>query len=206
MYIPHYFDDSSLTEVNTFIKENGFGILINQTKGKFWASHIPMELILNDDSKDVLVGHISRGNRQWKGFKKNDEVLAIFQGPHSYVSPTWYKHDNVPTWNYIAVHVYGRIKIIEGEQLYRSLESLMDKYEAISDTHLSLKDMPEQMVNREVKGIIGFEILINEVQAAYKLSQNRDQESYDNITRELSLRNHHDAKEVADIMIKRKKT
>jgi len=203
MYVPHYFDDSSIEEVNDFIRENSFGILVNQTKGRLWATHIPMELV-DENSNSRLVGHISRGNQQWKGFKEKDEVLAIFQGPHSYVSSSWYNHDNVPTWNYVAVHVYGKVKIIEGKELYQSLEDLIDKYEGMTKTHLRIKDMPASMVQREIKGIVGFEILIDEVQAAFKLSQNRDNESYENVTKELGKGEFHESKNIAKLMAQRK--
>ena len=126
MYIPKPFNDSTPEEVSTFLKEHSFGILVNQTNGKLWATHIPMELAKNEDGKDVLEGHISKGNPQWKEFEKEPEVLAIFQGPHAYISSSWYNHENVPTWNYVAVHVYGKLKIIEGERFYQSLKNLID--------------------------------------------------------------------------------
>ncbi len=204
MYIPHYFNDSTPEEVKEFIDKHSFGTLFNQTKGKYWASHIPMELETNEDGKDILVGHISKGNRQWKGFKERDDVLAVFLGQHTYVSSTWYNHENVPTWNYIAVHVYGKIKIIEEERLRDSLKNLMNKYEAMTQTHLKLEDLSEKMVDREIKGIVGFEILIDEVQAAFKLSQNRDEESYDNVVEELSKSDEENEKEVGRIMAKRR--
>ena len=105
MYIPHYFKNKNLDEVKEFLSRNSFGILINSIDSKLWATHIPLELEKNKEGQDVLVGHISKSNPQWKNFSKNEEVLAIFQGPNSYISSTWYKDENVPTWNYIAVHV-----------------------------------------------------------------------------------------------------
>ena len=86
MYIPHYFNDSTTEEVKEFIDKYSFGILFNQTKGKYWASHIPMEMETNEEGKDILIGHISKGNRQWKGFKEKDDVLAVFQGERELVT------------------------------------------------------------------------------------------------------------------------
>ena len=86
MYIPHYFNDSTTEEVKEFIDKYIFGILFNQTKGKYWASHIPMEMETNEEGKDILIGHISKGNRQWKGFKEKDDVLAVFQGERELVT------------------------------------------------------------------------------------------------------------------------
>ena len=89
------------------------------------ATHIPLELSKNKLGKDILQGHVSKANPQWHHFKNNTEVLAIFTGPHGYISSSWYDFEEVPTWNYIAVHVYGTIKIIEGEELYNSLKQLV---------------------------------------------------------------------------------
>ena len=88
-----------------------------------------MALDIDENGEDVLVGHMSKLNPQWGNFHDNEEVLAIFNGPHTYVSSSWYEKENVPTWNYIAVHVYGKIKIIVGAELLNSLRKLVDKYE-----------------------------------------------------------------------------
>lgn len=113
MYTPKIYKDEDPESIRTFLKENSFGILINQTQGKLCATHIPIELEVTVDGKEILQGHISKLNPQAEGFAENDQVLAVFTGPHSYISSSWYDHENVPTWNYIAVHVYGRIKIVD---------------------------------------------------------------------------------------------
>src|SRR5436190_23118671 len=117
MYVPGYSRNQNIDEVKEFIKENSFGILVSSGSSKLHATHIPLELSTNGNGKDILTGHISKANPQWKNFNGSDRVLVIFNGPHAYVSSSWYDHENVPTWNYIAVHVYGIIKIIEGEKL-----------------------------------------------------------------------------------------
>jgi transcriptional regulator len=205
MYTPKCFDDSTIEEVREFITKNSFGILINTLEGKLWATHIPMEFAVNAEGNEVLTGHIAKGNVQWKGFKPHQEALAIFQGPHSYVSPTWYNHKNVPTWNYVAVHVYGSITLIEGEQLYKALKQLMDKYETLKKTHLKIEDLPEKLIKKEMRGIIGFEIAVKEVKAAFKLSQNRDDESYKNIIKNLETSEHQHEAEIANYMKGRRK-
>ena len=113
MYTPEIYKNENQEEIKKFLQENSFGILINQTNGKLCATHIPLELETTKEGKDILWGHISKENPQWNGFIDNDQILAVFSGPHSYISSSWYDHENVPTWNYIAVHVYGKIKIIE---------------------------------------------------------------------------------------------
>ena len=129
MYTPDIYKNENQEEIKQFLQENSFGILINQTNGKLCATHIPLELDRNKEGKQILHGHIAKENPQWRGFEENDTVLAVFSGPHSYISSSWYDHENVPTWNYLAVHVYGKIKIIEGEAAINSLKKLVDKYE-----------------------------------------------------------------------------
>ena len=126
-------------------------------------------------------------------------MLAIFNGPHAYVSSSWYKDENVPTWNYVAVHVYGEIRIIEGQELWDSLKKLVDKYEAHSEHPVSMENMSEKTL-RQIKGIVGFSIKIKEIQAAYKLSQNREDEDYHKVIEHLENSGDSGAVEVAKEM------
>ena len=139
---------------------------------------------INTDGKETLQGHISKLNPQAEGFAENDQVLAVFTGPHSYISSSWYDHENVPTWNYIAVHVYGRIKIVDYTTSVEQLKKLVDKYEVNSENPVSVENLSEKTM-REARGIFGFEIEIDEIQATRKLSQNRDDHNYKNIISEL---------------------
>lgn len=184
MYTPEIYKNEDSESIKTFLKENSFGILINQTNGKLCATHIPIELEINTDGKEVLQGHISKLNPQAEGFAENDQVLAVFSGPHSYISSSWYDHENVPTWNYIAVHVYGRIKITDETATIESLKKLVDKYEANSKNPVRVENLSAKTM-REARGIVGFEIEIDEIQATKKLSQNRDDHNYKNIISEL---------------------
>ena len=90
MYTPELYKDEDPESIRTFLKENSFGILINQTNEKLCATHIPIELEVNADGKEILQGHISKLNPQAEGFTENDQVLAVFTGPHSYISSSWY--------------------------------------------------------------------------------------------------------------------
>lgn len=203
MYIPEYYKNEDLEEVKNFLIENSFGILINQLNGKLTATHIPMELDKDENGDDVLVGHVSKENPQWESFNKNGEILAIFNGPNAYVSSSWYEKENVPTWNYIAVHVYGEIRIIEGEELMDSLIKLVDKHELNSENPLSMDKLSSKTL-KQVNGIVGFSIKINKIQAAYKLSQNRNESDYHNIIRNLENIGASNPKEVAHEMRKRR--
>jgi transcriptional regulator len=165
-----------------------------------WSLHIFLWNFLKGDTK--LTGHISKANPQWKNFANNSDVMVIFPGPHAYVSSSWYDHENVPTWNYIAVHVYGKIKIIEGEQLYNALKQLVNKYEHGSEHPVSIEKMSPQYVRQSIQGLVGFEIEITSIEAAYKLSQNRDRKNYVNVINELEKRGDHDSLSVAAEMKK----
>jgi len=201
MYIPDLYKNKNQEAITAFLKENSFGVLINQTNGKLWATHIPLELSINLEGKTILEGHISKENPQWQGFAENDQILAIFSGPHSYISPSWYDHENVPTWNYIAVHVYGKIKIIEGETVIESLKRLVDKYEQNSENPVRIEDLSEKTMMQS-RGIVAFEIEIEEIQAQQKMSQNRDAKNYQNIISELEKTNTNQSIAVANEMKK----
>jgi len=180
MYIPNYYKNKNLEEVKSFLIKNSFGILINQNNGKLTGTHIPLELDIDENGTDILTGHISKANSQWENFNNNEEVLAIFNGSHSYVSSSWYKKEDAPTWNYIAVHIYGTIEIIHGNALLNSLKKLVDKYEENSENPISVEKMSKRTL-KQIHGIVGFKIRINEIQAAYKLSQTRENSDYHTI-------------------------
>ena len=173
MYTPKHYKNEDLATVKEFIKANSFGILVNQVDGKPWATHIPMELDTDADGNEVLVTHIAKANPQWRHFNETDEVLCIFSGPHSYVSSSWYADEEVPTWNYIAVHVYGRIRILSEDEVLASMHRLVDKYEKDSKHPISLHDMSPK-TRAQIRGVVGFKILITDIQATYKLSQGRE--------------------------------
>lgn len=201
MYIPNLYKNENQAEIEQFLHENGFAILVNQTNGKLWATHIPLILGTNSYGKQILIGHISKLNPQAESFKQNDEVLAIFSGSHSYISSSWYDHENVPTWNYLAVHVYGKVQLHSYEESIEGLKKLVNKYEAKSEKPIRIEDLSEKTM-REVRGIVSFEIEITSIEAQKKLSQNRDDKNYQNIISELEKTNENQAIEIAKAMKK----
>jgi transcriptional regulator len=178
--------------------------LITTDNGKSHATHIPIELVKNAKEEWILQGHIAKANSQWKHFNNGQDVLAIFNGPHSYVSSSWYDYEEVPTWNYVAVHIRGTIKIVEGEALYQALKHLVDKYEADSKHPISVDNLSKKTM-RQVNGIVGFEIQIKDIQAAYKLSQGHNDENYKAVSEQLSQCPSAAAKEIADLMNSKRK-
>lgn len=172
-------------EIVDFIRKNAFATLISQVDGKPWATHLPFVLEKNKSGEPVLSGHLAKANQQWKSISENEDVLVIFQGPHAYISSSWYNHENVPTWNYLAVHVSGKIRLIEGEELMDHLKSLTDIYEEGRPNRVRVETMNETYVARQLRALVGFEIKIEEVKASAKLSQNRDDVNYHNIVEKL---------------------
>jgi transcriptional regulator len=197
MYTPPYHKNENEVELLEFIKQNSFGILVSQVERKLWATHLP--LILSDNK---LLGHISRGNKQWRELPDGEEVMVIFQGPHTYISSSWYDHENVPTWNYEAVHVYGKVRMQSEEELIDSLRQLTDKYEKQSACPVSVDTMSKKFLHTEIRGAIGFEIIIDRMEASYKLSQHRDEKNHTNIISELEKRGDENSVAVANEMRK----
>jgi transcriptional regulator len=204
MYIPDLYKNEDKESIRKFLRENAFGLLINQTNGKLCATHIPLELEINKEGEEVLMGHVSKENPQWTAFESNAEILAVFTGAHSYISPSWYDHENVPTWNFTAVHVYGKIKIIEGDAVIDSLTKLVDKYEQNSKCPVRVADLSKKTM-MQARGIVAFEIKIEEIQAQTKMSQNRDDKNYTNIISELENTENPQSMAVAKEMAKYRK-
>lgn len=200
MYIPRRYEEKDREEIFRFVRENSFAILISVEDGKPVATHLPLLLEKNDSGDDVLVGHISKGNQQKTTLADGNRVLCIFPGPHAYISPRWYTEMNVPTWNYISVHIYGTVKIMEGEQLKNALSRLIDYFEQPLPEPVKLTDIPEKTFRDDFRGIIGFEVKVEEIQAATKLSQSRDKTSYHQVIDALK-EGDTSAKQVAEEML-----
>ncbi|AYN67748.1 FMN-binding negative transcriptional regulator [Euzebyella marina] len=199
MYIPEYQNNKNIDELKLFISENSFGILVTHSENRSHATHIPLLLEKDEEGADVLTGHIAKANFQWKHFGQ-DDVLCIFNGPHAYISSSWYKEEEVPTWNYIAVHIYGSLQLLTEEQTMNSLHRLVDTFEANSKNPISLHNMSTKTL-RQVKGIVGFQIKIKEIQARYKLSQNRE-EDHAQIVSELREQNSQNTNAIADLIVR----
>jgi len=165
MYIPTPFNVSDQKELFAFIKANAFGQLISSIDNRPFVSHIPFLL---DEGKKTVSCHLAKNNPQWKNIE-NQELLITFQGAHDYVSPSWYSNAGVPTWNYQAVHIYGKATLITKNKALATL------VETLSNTYESSMQEPWQPEYKEamLKAIIGIEIEITEIQGKYKLSQNR---------------------------------
>ena len=180
MYIPKHFEVTDREKALAFIKSNAFGQLISTVEGKLFSSHIPFYY---EEEKESLICHIARSNPQWKNIE-GQEILVTFQGPHDYISPSWYDSPGVPTWNYQAVHVYGRAELIsEGGRLKDIVNKLTEIYESSFESPWA-PEYKESML----KAIVGIEIKITEIQCKYKLSQNRSEKDRRQVIEQLRER------------------
>lgn len=201
MHIPKLYREEDRSRIIEFLKRNSFPALVSHDGEKLVATHLPVEIVENADGSLTVLGHMSRANPQWKSFG-GQEVLLIFQGAHTYISPRWYNHVNVPTWNYINVHVYGSVRMLEGEELKALLSQLVGKHEV--QTGYSLEGLPADFVEKEMKGVAGFALDVTRLDAASKLSQNRDDESYASIIRHLENRGDEASVEISSEMKSRR--
>lgn len=162
------------------IRELHFGLLVTQPADGFATSYLPWELDPTRGPHGTLVGHLARYNPQWKVPDVGAPALAVFQGPHAYVSPSWYpgKHEDprqVPTWDYLAVEARGTLKVFEDEaRLHALLVWLVDRNEAGREHRWYVTDAPDDYVRDQMRYIVGIELEIDSLVGRYKLSQNRN--------------------------------
>ena len=180
MYIPDHFREARPEVLQDAMRQIGFATLVtHDAQGGLEANHMPMLLEANQEAKPVLRGHVARANPVWKAGE--GEALAIFLGPHAYVSPNWYPSKAatgkaVPTWNYITVHAKGTIRWVQDAAWLRAhVTRLSETHEGQRPDPWKVSDAPESYVEAMLKGIVGFELAIIQLDGKYKLNQNRDQ-------------------------------
>lgn len=177
MYVPAAFVPAEPAALRELMADYGFATLISGGPDGLVASHVPVLYTPDPAPQGRLLAHVARANPHGKALD-GAEVLAIFQGPHGYVSPSWYAtHPAVPTWNYAAVHVYGRARLVTDEAALRNIvERLVDKYESGRPQPWSMTGLPERYTHGMLNAIIGIEVAITRIEGKHKLSQNRDAE------------------------------
>lgn len=174
MYVPSQFEETDRARLRQLVRRYSFATLVTAGRGEPFATHLPLLLETREDGQDVLLGHMARANPHWRQFEGEQEALAVFHGPHAYVSPSWYEPGPaVPTWNYIAVHAYGRPRSFEDtERLMALLRRSVDAYEANRPSPWPF-ELPEDYLARMVGAIVGFEMPLARIEGKLKLSQNR---------------------------------
>ena len=200
MYVPPAFAESDLTKLHDFIEQNSFGLLVSNVDGLPFASHLPFLLERQTGPQGTLVGHLARANPQWA--KANGQsVLAIFSGPHAYISPTWYEAEQVvPTWNYVAVHAFGRFQIVEDEpSLLQIVQRFVQFYEQGMPRPWSF-DASTIFVKRMLGQIVGFRIEIDKIEGKWKLNQNHPVERRKKVIATLSQQGDENSQTIAALM------
>ena len=202
MFIPKLYREDDAQKILAFMRENEFATLVTYDGEKPVAGHLLVE-VTETDGNVVIYGHMSQVNPLWKTFDPAKEALLIFQGPHTYISATWYNHVNVPTWNYVSVHAYGKPELVtDHDEVYALLSRLVKRHEGASDYRM--ESLPQDFVEKEMKGVAAFKLDVTRLEAAYKLSQNRNDEDYRNIVIQLEARGDELSDGVAKIMRQRR--
>ncbi|HEI6849688.1 TPA: FMN-binding negative transcriptional regulator [Yersinia enterocolitica] len=179
MYSPRQFQEHRPEVLHALIQQHPLGILVSQKTGILDAWHIPFAFQPSEEGAGSLHAHIARANPLWQDVQQNEEVLVIFRGENAYISPGWYPskhehHQQVPTWNYQAAHVRGKIIIHDDKfYLHDQLAQLTKQQESMQEKPWQIADAPEQYINAMIKAIVGVEIVITELTGVMKLSQNK---------------------------------
>jgi transcriptional regulator len=200
MYVPPHFAESDPAKLYDFIERNSFGLLVSQVGGVPFVSHLPFLLDRSAGPHGTLLGHVARANPHWQDLA-GQTALAVFSGPHAYISPTWYGAENVvPTWNYVTVHAYGRATVIEDRPaLLDIVRRSVTYYESSMSRPWTLDDSSPFM-GRMLGRIVGFCIEIERLEGKWKLNQNHPAERRKQVADILQEQGRDDARAVAALI------
>ncbi len=204
MYIGRKYFPPNDQAVIDFINRYSFATLYGTLNGDPRAVHLPLEIQIDGDNAK-LIGHVARGNDIKECFSQSESMMAVFMEPHAYISSSWYDFKEVPTWNYIAVHITGKPRGLSEQKTKESLYTLVDKYEGSNPNGFRMDQLDEKYLNAQVRGVVGFEIEISKIEARFKLSQNRDDKNYHVIISKLRDRDDALSHVIADEMEKIRK-
>lgn len=202
MYVPRHFAEEDLASLHALIEGHRFGILVVTLDDRPEAAHIPFLLERGRGPFGTLRAHVARANPIWRAFESGREALAIFQGPHAYVSPDWYvSPDQVPTWNYLTVHAYGTPRLLEGNEVAHLAElSAVNEAELAPKAPWTLDKLPAETVRALARGVVAFEIEIARLEGKAKLSQNRGADDLAGAAAGLRARGRENDLAVAELM------
>jgi transcriptional regulator len=200
MYIPAPFQVAEQAKLFDFIEQNSFGLLVCQANGEPFVTHLPFLLERTAGPHGHLVGHLAKANPHWRAADKQS-VLAVFHGPHAYISPSWYGADNVvPTWNYVAVHVYGTFQVIDDPaSLAGILSDFVDRYESRLPRPWPF-DPASEFAQKMMKAVVGFCVEITRMEGKWKLNQNRPAEQQRSVVAALRAFTDENSQAIADLM------
>ncbi len=197
-YIPSHFRVDDRATLEEFVARHGFATLVCHGPGGLWASHVPLILERDGNGGLRLTGHVAKANGHWRELEMAAEALAIFEGPHAYVSPGWYAHHpSVPTWNYVVVHARGKARLLPPAELPAVLDRLSRAYEDGRPSPWRMQEQPADFTGKLLEAIVGFEIAVESLEGKFKLSQNRRPEDVEGVVSALEAQGE---KALADLM------
>ena len=198
MYIPRAFEVNDKNILVQFIRNNSFGILFSQTDNVPFATHLPFLIDDHTGYHGTLMGHMAKANPHWKEIN-NQQVLAVFHDPHAFISSLWYGEEKVvPTWNYAAVHVYGKfVRIDEKKQVRQIIRDTLTVFEPGSPV---LSRLDDEFFDGLLKSIVGFKIEIEKIEGKWKLNQNHSVERQQKLIDALKSSGDHNSLEIARLM------
>jgi transcriptional regulator len=201
MYKLPYFQEKDFEQVKAFMQAHPFVMLVGaDAAGKPFATQVPV-LITEKDGQLIFRGHIMRQTDHHKAFMENPQALAVFTGPHTYVSASWYQNPQQGgTWNYISVHARGAIRFMEESELRDVLRDTTSHFENDPHSPASYEKLPADYINHLIKAIVGIELTVTAIDNVFKLSQNRDEASYHQIIDKLHHQGDGDARTIAGMM------
>lgn len=206
MYVPPHFEETRLEVLHRLIRAHPLATLATLSSGGIDANHIPLHLSEEPGRFGALRGHVARSNPMWRNLVADVEALAIFQGPDSYITPSWYatkrEHGKVvPTWNYAVVHAYGSLRVVDDPVWLRNqLEALTERQESSFSAPWSVSDAPGDFTARLMEAIVGIEIIITRLVGKWKLSQNQPAHNCAGVVLGLKQQGTHGALEMAGLI------
>lgn len=204
MYIPSAFVETRADVLAEFIAQHSFGTLVTSDASKgLCASHLPFLFhSATGSGQPTIFAHVAKANPQWKVLRPDVEVLVIFTGPHAYISPRWYEAKlAVPTWNYTAIHVYGRSRLIDDPKLVRQiLSETVKKYEGDEPGAWRDSDLPEDFIAKMASAVVAFAIDVTRIEGKFKLNQNRSEADRKSVIAALEADASEDSRAIAELM------
>ncbi len=201
MYIPSHFDQPDPARQREIMARYAFATVVTYDGAAPFATHMPVLHRATGGPHGTLLTHMARANPQWRHFADGREALFIFQGPHAYVSPSWYlTHPAVPTWNYAAVHVYGVPQIVsEPEKVRAMLRELVAAFESGREMPFGAQ-LTDEYIDQMALGIVALEIPVSRIEGKFKLNQNRSVEDREGVIAALSASADQTERELAALM------
>jgi len=201
MYIPEFNRVRDHSDTISFVQANPFAILVSASDTGPFATHIPI-LFREAENQLILHGHMAKANPHWEILQNGHESVAIFHGPHAYISPSLYEsRESVPTWNYAAVHVYGKASVVtEPERLLEETRDIINRFDP--DYYAQWNSLSDKFRNGMLKHIVGFEMVATRIEAKFKISQNRSNADQAAVIASLSQSTDSAAAEISRLMKK----